>query len=144
MLVNVHQWFLMTSRKITVFKPTLQATNKFFISDRPDTRGKWHLARNPDRSWWHRHTSLKLFWPQHMSRRTGFLDSDGRMVHSTTGLFLTHMSFLIRWEDLSWPSWLHRVVELLSITCIRTFFTSNDMDFRIPNYRIPRNSYWAR
>ena len=23
--------------------------------------GKWLLARNPDRSWWHRHTSLKLF-----------------------------------------------------------------------------------
>ena len=26
-----------------------------------ETRGKWSLARNPDRSWWHRHTSLKLF-----------------------------------------------------------------------------------
>jgi hypothetical protein len=39
------------------------------ISDRPDwlkTRGKWPLARNPERSWWHRHTSLKLFWPQPM------------------------------------------------------------------------------
>ena len=37
------------------------------ISDRRDwrdTRGKWHLARNPDRDWWHRHTNLKLFWPQ--------------------------------------------------------------------------------
>ena len=31
------------------------------ISDRRDTRGKWPLARNPDRSWWHRHTSVKLF-----------------------------------------------------------------------------------
>ena len=29
--------------------------------DRRDTLGKWPLARNPDRSWWHRHTSLKLF-----------------------------------------------------------------------------------
>ena len=32
------------------------------ISDRRDwrrdTRGKWPLARNPDRSWWHRHTSI--------------------------------------------------------------------------------------
>ena len=28
------------------------------------SRGKWPLVRNPDRSWWHRHTSLKLFWPQ--------------------------------------------------------------------------------
>jgi hypothetical protein len=31
-----------------------------------DTRGKWPLARNPVRSWWHCHTSLKLFWPQPM------------------------------------------------------------------------------
>ena len=29
-----------------------------------DTRGKWPLARNPDKSWWHRNTSLKLSWPQ--------------------------------------------------------------------------------
>ena len=38
-----------------------------FISDRRDwrdTRGKWPLAGNPDRIWWHRHTSLKLFCPQ--------------------------------------------------------------------------------
>ena len=25
-----------------------------------DNRGKWPLARNPDRSWWYRHTSIKL------------------------------------------------------------------------------------
>ena len=35
--------------------------------DRCDTRGKWPLGRNPDRSWWHRHTSLNLFWPQPMA-----------------------------------------------------------------------------
>ena len=29
-------------------------------SDRRYTQGKWPLARDPDRSWWHRHTSLKL------------------------------------------------------------------------------------
>ena len=32
------------------------------ISDRRDwrdTRGKWPLARNPCKSWWHRHTNLK-------------------------------------------------------------------------------------
>ena len=29
-----------------------------------DTRGRWPLARNPDRSWWHRHINLKLFSPQ--------------------------------------------------------------------------------
>ena len=27
-----------------------------------DSRGKWPLVKNPDRSWWHRHT--KPFWPQ--------------------------------------------------------------------------------
>ena len=39
----------------------------FPLADRRDwrdTRFKWHLARNPDRSCWHRHTSVKLFWPQ--------------------------------------------------------------------------------
>ena len=25
-----------------------------------DTRGIWHVARNPDKSWWHRQTSLKF------------------------------------------------------------------------------------
>ena len=38
-----------------------------------DTRGKWPLARNPDRSWWPRHTSLKLFWPQPMAPWTAAL-----------------------------------------------------------------------
>ena len=37
------------------------------ISDRRDTRGKWPLARNPDRSRWHRHTNWKFFWPQPMA-----------------------------------------------------------------------------
>ena len=30
-------------------------------SDGRDTRGKWPLARNPDRSWWHRHTTESFF-----------------------------------------------------------------------------------
>ena len=34
------------------------------LTDRCDTRGKWPLARNPDRSWWYCHTCLQLFWPQ--------------------------------------------------------------------------------
>ena len=37
------------------------------ILDLPDTRGKWPSTRNPDRSWWHRYTTLKLFWPQPMA-----------------------------------------------------------------------------
>ena len=40
------------------------------ISDRRyrrDTPGKWPLARNPDRNWWHRHTNLNLFWLQPMA-----------------------------------------------------------------------------
>ena len=44
-----------------------------FISDRRDwcdIRGKWPLARQLDRSWWHRHTSIKLFWPLSMSSWT--------------------------------------------------------------------------
>ena len=47
------------------------------ISDRRDwrdTRGKLPLARNPDRSWWHRHINWKFFWPQPMALwTTGFL-----------------------------------------------------------------------
>ena len=45
-----------------------------------DTRGKWPLARNPDRSWWHSHTSLKLFWPYPMAPLTteGKLDLEWR------------------------------------------------------------------
>ena len=31
-----------------------------------DTRGKWLLARNSNRNWWHHHTSFKHFlWPEH-------------------------------------------------------------------------------
>ena len=37
------------------------------ISDWRDTRGKWPLARNLDRSWWHRHTNWKFFWLQPMA-----------------------------------------------------------------------------
>ena len=32
-----------------------------------DTRGKWPLARNPERSWWHRHTNCKFSCPQSMA-----------------------------------------------------------------------------
>ena len=46
------------------------------ISDSRDTRGKWPLYRNPDGSWWHRHTSLKLFWPQPMAPWTTCMDKN--------------------------------------------------------------------
>ena len=32
--------------------------------------GKWPMARNPDRSWWERHTSIKPFWSQVMAAWT--------------------------------------------------------------------------
>ena len=35
----------------------------------------WSLARNPDRSWWHRHTSLELFWPQTLAPWTTGIES---------------------------------------------------------------------
>ena len=37
------------------------------LAERRDTRGKWPLAKNQNNSWWHRHTSLKLFWSQPMT-----------------------------------------------------------------------------
>ena len=53
-------------------KPVHSPQNHFIItlitSDRRDwrdTRSK--LARNPDRSWWHRRTNWKFFWPQPMA-----------------------------------------------------------------------------
>ena len=42
----------------------VQSQDQFIItlifSDRRDTRGKWPLARNPDRCWWHHHISFKF------------------------------------------------------------------------------------
>ena len=35
-----------------------------------ETRDKWTLCRDPDRSWCHRHTSAKLFWSQPMTSWT--------------------------------------------------------------------------
>ena len=44
------------------------------ISDWRDTRSKWPLARNPDRSWWHHHTGLKLFFGRSPHGQQGWLD----------------------------------------------------------------------
>ena len=43
---------------------TFKYQQTYTRSDWRDTRGKWPFARNPEKSWWHRHTSLKRFWPQ--------------------------------------------------------------------------------
>ena len=71
-LAEIFRVFL--SRKVNAKKSVHSPQDHFIItliiSDRRDwrdTRGKWPLARNPDRSWWHRHTSLKIFWPQRMA-----------------------------------------------------------------------------
>ena len=47
--------------------PRIISLSSLSYSDRRDwrdTRGKWPLARNLDKSWWHRHNRLKHFWPQ--------------------------------------------------------------------------------
>ena len=46
---------------------SLPSLTRVYRRDWLGTRGKWPFARNPDRSWWHRHSSLKLFWPQIMA-----------------------------------------------------------------------------
>ena len=54
----------------SVHGPQYHFTILLIISDRcdwRDTQSKWTLTRNPDRNWWHRHTSLKLSWPQPMA-----------------------------------------------------------------------------
>ena len=47
--------------------PSIISLSPLSLADRRDTWGKWPLARNPDRSWWHHHTTLKLVWPQPMA-----------------------------------------------------------------------------
>ena len=31
------------------------------LAGRRDTRSKWAMTKTPDRGWWHRHTSFRLF-----------------------------------------------------------------------------------
>ena len=50
-----------------VHDPWDHFTITLIINNWCDTQDKWPLARNPDRSWWHCHTSLKVFWPQSMA-----------------------------------------------------------------------------
>ena len=52
--------------------------------DWSDFRGNWPLARNQDRSWWHPHTGIKLFWPQPIAPWTA--------DHQSMKLLLTSLS----------------------------------------------------
>ena len=63
------------------------------------------VVRNPDRSWWHLHTSLKLFWPQTMAPCT------------PTSLF--YVNILYR------PTVLYDVACLYYQTLERTYLTSS-------------------
>ena len=47
-----------------VYSPWYHLIITLSSADRHDTLGMWPLARNTVRSWWHRHTSLKLFFGQ--------------------------------------------------------------------------------
>ena len=54
----------------SVHNPRYHLIITLSLGDRADwhnTLDKRPLARNPERSWWHRHTSLKFFWPQPMA-----------------------------------------------------------------------------
>ena len=73
------------------------------ISDRRDwhnTRGKWPLARNPDRSCWHRHTSVKSFFGRSLwlhERKITLIISDRRDWRDTRDKYP-----LTRNPDRSW------------------------------------------
>ena len=60
-LQNFESWRMKISNKLNKITPN---------------KGKWPLARNPDKSWWHRHTSLNLFWPQPIAPWTTDLGSE--------------------------------------------------------------------
>ena len=71
------------------------------ISDWRDcrnSRGMWSLARNPDRSWWHRQTSLKLF-----GRRYNFFPrGDYNKNSAATQILNEHQSYKV-FENFSPP-----------------------------------------
>ena len=68
-----------------------------------DNRGKWPLARKPDRRWWHHHTSLKFFWTHPWAAgiitqvRLSDLDFFGEVIYRTYTLIKSvnlYISFL--------------------------------------------------
>ena len=67
---SFHQWppsrgFLgFSSARRPVHSPQDHLIISLSLADRcdwRDTRGKWPLAKNPDRRWWHRLTSIMIF-----------------------------------------------------------------------------------
>ena len=61
-------WFsvVFLSRKVNA-RWSVPNPSSLSWADRRYARGKWSLARNPHRRWWHRNSSLKLFCPQPMA-----------------------------------------------------------------------------
>ena len=85
-----------------------------------DTRDKHPLDRNLDRRWWHRHTSLKFFWPQPLPPwTTGSLarNLDWRWWHLHTSLKFFWPQPLASWttgpfaRNSDWR-WWHRHTSL--------------------------------
>ena len=69
---------------------------------------------NPDRSWWHHHTSLKLFWPHPMDSRTQRkyqIENDLFWINHTHLIQRSHMknhlpievSFYLKHHQEGWP-----------------------------------------
>ena len=68
-----------------------------------DTRDKWPLAGNPDRSWWHRHTSLKLLCPQPMAPWTTDLRASYQVLPTRPNSLFTDLLHV----SLGLPCWFH-------------------------------------
>ena len=65
LLIEVFRGFLRVNARRSLQSPRYHLIITLIISDRrdcPNTRDKWPLARNPNSSWWYRHTSIKHFF----------------------------------------------------------------------------------
>ena len=120
------QWRLCSFTAHLIYRSiiTLIISDRF---DLRDARGKWPLARNPDRSWWHRHTNWKFFWPQPMAPWTAWYirvvkPSRWRWAGSLQGKYLweslgidgiTVLEWILRFRLIG-GNWLTRpVIEII-------------------------------
>ena len=95
--------------------PGIISLSPLSLADRRDwrvTRGKWFLARNSDRSWWHRQTSLKFF----LAAAYGPMDSRSRWWHNLNDMigimFPQDWYLLIRFTDYlikQLSNYLHKI-----------------------------------